>query len=122
LRVGFVVAFSVKNREVLPVKSAINFLAMVLLLPGVLALVANASLKTHYYDTRPRMADDLYTAPCDSNGQVVYVTEAEEQQLNLLWFYGVRGFVVGFGLWIVSCGVNAFHLERYRNSGHEEYE
>ena len=103
-------------------KSVLNFIAMLLLLPGFVGLVANASLKTHYYDTRPRVADDLYTAPCNLNGQVVYITPAEDHQLNLLWFYGVRAFGVGLGLWILSCGVNAFHLERYRHSGHEEFD
>lgn len=103
-------------------RSVVNFLAMLLLLPGFVALVANASLKTHYYDSRPRMADDLYTDPITLNGQVVYITESEDQQLNLLWFYGVRGFGIGLGLWILSCGMHAHHLERYRHSGHEEYE
>ena len=103
-------------------KSGLNFIAMLLLLPGFLALVVNASLKTHYYDTRPRMADDLYSVPCTLNGQVVFLTDAEARQLNLLWFYGVRGFGIGLGLWILSCGVHASHLERYRHSGDEEYE
>ena len=97
-------------------KSALNFFAMLLLLPGLLALFVNASLKTHYYDTRPWVADYLYTAPYPLNGQVVFITDGEDRQLNLLWFYGVRGFGLGFGLWILSCGVNAFHLERYRHS------
>jgi hypothetical protein len=101
------------------VKSLLNFVAMVLLLPGFLALVTNASLKTHYFDTRPRMADDLYTAPRTLNGQVVYLTDKENRQLNQLWYYGVRGLVAGLGLWILSCGVTAFDLERYRNSGEE---
>ena len=103
-------------------KSALNFFAMLLLLPGLLALVVNASLKTHYFDSRPRVANEIYTAPCPLNGQVVYITDDEDQQLNFLWFYGVRGFTIGLCLWILSCGVHASHLERYRHSGHEEYE
>ena len=103
-------------------KSALNFFAMLLLLPGFVALVADASLKTHYFDSRPRAADDLYTVAYPLNGQVVFITDTEDRQLNSLWFYGVRSFGIGLGLWILSCGVNAFHLERYRHSGHDEYE
>ena len=103
-------------------KFLLNFIAMLLLLPGFLALVANASLKTHYFDTRPRMADELYTAPRTLNGQVVFLTDGEDRQLNLLWFYGVRGFGIGLGLWLLSCGLHASHLERYRHSGDEEYD
>jgi len=101
------------------VKSFVNFVAMVLLLPGFIALVANASLKTHYFDSRPRVADETYTTARPMNGQVIYLTEQEDQQLDLLWHYGVRGLVVGAGLWLLSCGMTAFHLERYHHSGEE---
>ena len=102
-------------------KSFVNFIAMILLLPGFIALVANASLKTHYFDTRPRVADESFTTARTLNGQVIYLTDEEDHQLDLLWHYGVRGLVAGVALWILSCGMTAFHLERYHHSG-EEFE
>ena len=95
--------------------AVLRFFALLFLLPGLACLVANASLATHYFDTLARTPDpDLdRTVPRTLNGQVVYLTESENLEMNQLRFYGMRTFAIGFGLGLLYLGCMATHLERW---------
>lgn len=100
----------------------LRFLALLFLLAGLAALLANASLSTHYFDTMPRNPDPdgMYTVPHKLNGAVIYLTEDEDRQLYLLRHYGVRAFALGIAFGVLYLGKMATHLEKWQHSG--EYE
>jgi hypothetical protein len=100
----------------------LRFFALVLLLPGLAGLVANAMLSTHYYDTLPRVPQGMNIVPHTLNGQVVYLTADEEGQLNDLRYYGMRCFLAGVGLGLLYLGAMAINLERWRSSDGEDDE
>jgi hypothetical protein len=99
-------------------KSLLRFFALLFLLPGLAGLVANASLSTHYFDTLPRfpVPEDLRTVPHTLNGQVIYLTPDEEQQLYVFRHYGVRAFAIGVVLGILYLGMMATHLEQWHST------
>jgi hypothetical protein len=90
----------------------LRFFALLMFLPGLAGLVANAGLSTHYFDTRSREPEpaSLRTVPRSLNGQVVYLTEREDKQLDLLRYYGLRGFGIGIGLGVLCFGAMAANL------------
>lgn len=96
----------------------LRFFALLLLLPGLAGLVANAALSTHYFDTRSRdpQPDLMQTVPRPLNGQTIYITEKEDAQLDLLRYYGLRCFAIGVGLGLLYLGAMATQLERWRDS------
>jgi hypothetical protein len=97
----------------------LRFFALLLLLPGLVGLVANAALSTHYFDTRSHSPEPALarTVPRALNGQVVYITAHEDGQLDLLRYYGLRTFAIGVGLGLLYLGALAANLERRRESG-----
>jgi len=98
----------------------LRFFALLFLLPGLAALVANAMLSTRYFDTMPREPQEMRTVPHTLNGQVVYLTEHDDRQLNDLRYYGLRSFLLGMALGVLYLGAMATSLERWHNS--EGYE
>ena len=98
--------------------SLLRLFALWFLIPGLAALVGDAALCTHYFDTRSRQPQPELdrTAPRTLNGQVIYITRHEEQQLDFLRYYGLRGFAVGIGLGLLYLGGMATQLERWQTS------
>jgi hypothetical protein len=98
--------------------AALRFFALLFLLPGLTGLVANAALSTHYFDTRSREPEPAFlrTVPRTLNGQSVYLTEHEDQQLDLLRYYGLRSFGLGIVLGLLYLGAMATNLERWLDS------
>jgi hypothetical protein len=98
--------------------AALRFIALLVLLPGLVGLVANAALSTHYFDSRSHypQPDRMQTIPRTLNGQVVYLTDKEDQQLDLLRYYGLRCFIVGVGLGLIYLGAVAVNLERWHET------
>ena len=99
----------------------LRFLALFLLLPGLTGLVADASLATHYFNARSRTPEPALhrNVPRSLNGEVVYLTPLEDQQLDLLRYYGLRSFGIGIALGLLYLGAMSAHLERFRESGYE---
>ncbi len=99
----------------------LRFLALLFLLPGLAGLVAHAALSTHYFDTRSREPEPEHsrTVPRTLNGQDVYITVQEDEQLDFLRYYGLRSFGIGVGLGLLYLGAMATNLERWHNSGDE---
>jgi hypothetical protein len=98
--------------------AVLRFFALVFLLPGLAGLVANASLSTHYFDTLPRtpVPAESRTVPRTLNGEVIYLTAAEDEQLDSLRYYGLRAFGVGMVLGLFYLGLMATHLERWHST------
>jgi len=94
----------------------LRFISLMCLLPGLFGLVASASLSTHYFDTRPRAADEDRTVPRTVNGEVIYLTAEEDGQLDFFRYYGVRVFSVGLAVGLLYLGIMATQLERWQRS------
>ena len=105
-------------------KSVLSFFSLLFLLPGLTGLVANAMLSTSYFDTMPRMPEpeENRTVPRTLNGQVVYITTEDDQQLNFMQYYGLRAFWVGVGLGILYLGAMGSHLEQHQSSDDDDEE
>jgi hypothetical protein len=96
----------------------LRLFALWTLVPSLAALVGNAALSTHYFDTRSRnpQPEQYRTVPRPLNGDVVYITKDEDRQLDFLRYYGVRGFAIGIGLGLLYLGGMATHLERWQDT------
>jgi hypothetical protein len=105
--------------EVAPmVLGLVRLCALWVLVPGLAALVGDAALSTHYFDTRSRQPQPALEriVPRTLNGDVVYITRHEDQQLDFLRYYGLRGFAIGIGLGLLYLGGLATQLERWHDT------
>ena len=98
----------------------LRFISVMCILPGLFGLVASASLSTHYFDTRPRAADEERTVPRTINGEVIYLTVDEDGQLDFFRYYGVRVFGAGLAVGLLYLGLMATQLERWQRSEIDE--
>jgi len=78
-------------------------ISLALIMPGLAGLIAAAMLSVHYLDTMPRWPspEEMRTIPRNIHGVVVYQTEPEDRNLNLVEYSSVGVFVVGLGLGLV---------------------
>jgi hypothetical protein len=78
-------------------------ISLVLIMPGLAGLIAAAMLSVHYLDTMPRWPspEQMRTIPRSIHGVVVYQTEPEDRNLNLMEYSSVGVFVVGLSLGLV---------------------
>jgi hypothetical protein len=74
--------------------------ALVLMLPGLAGLIVSAMISVHYLDTMPRWATprELRTVPRNIHGIVVYQTQKEDHDLNVVEYSSVGVFLAGLGL------------------------
>jgi hypothetical protein len=102
----------------------LRFLALLFLLPGLAALVANASLSTHYFGTMPRTPapEENRVVRRALNGQVVYLTLDEDSQLDFLRYYGARAFAIGLGVGLLYLGLMATQLEQFHSTDLDDME
>jgi uncharacterized membrane-anchored protein YitT (DUF2179 family) len=81
----------------------LKMFALALILPGLAGLIASAMLSVHYLDTMPRWPSpqESRTVPRNIRGIVVFQTEAEKLNLDLLEYCSIGVFVAGLGLGLV---------------------
>jgi hypothetical protein len=74
--------------------------ALVLMLPGLAGLIVSAMISVHYLDTMPRWPSprELRMAPRNIHGVVVYQTDKEDRNLDLIEYSSVGVFLAGLGL------------------------
>jgi hypothetical protein len=75
-------------------------ISLVLILPGLAGLIVSSMISVHYLDTMPKWPspEELRTVPRNIHGIVVYQTEPEDRNLNLIEYSSVGVFVVGLSL------------------------
>ena len=80
--------------------SALKFLALLFILPGLAGLIVSAMISTHYLDIMPRqpVAQELRTVPRNIHGTVVYQTQQEDRKLNEIEWGSVGVFLIGLVL------------------------
>ena len=78
----------------------LRVISLVLILPGLAGLIVSSMISVHYLDTMPKWPspEELRTVPRNIHGIVVYQTEPEDRNLNLIEYSSVGVFVVGLGL------------------------
>jgi uncharacterized membrane-anchored protein YitT (DUF2179 family) len=81
----------------------LKMIALALILPGLAGLIASAMLSVHYLDTMPRWPSpqESRTIPRNIHGIVVFQTETENLNLDLLEYSSIGVFVAGLGLGLV---------------------
>ena len=79
----------------------LKFFALLFLLPGLAGLIVSAVVSTRYLDTLPRLPDEARLFPRSIHGTVVYQTQKEDHDLNLLEYSSVSVFGVGLVLGLV---------------------
>jgi hypothetical protein len=77
--------------------------SLVLMLPGLAGLIVSAMISVHYLDTMPRWSAprELRTVPRNIHGIVVYQTQKEDSNLDLVEYSSVGVFLAGLGLGLV---------------------
>jgi uncharacterized membrane-anchored protein YitT (DUF2179 family) len=78
-------------------------IALTLILPGLAGLIVSAMLSVHYLDTMPRWPSpqESRTVPRNIHGIIVFQTETENRNLDLIEYASIGVFVVGLGLGLV---------------------
>jgi uncharacterized membrane-anchored protein YitT (DUF2179 family) len=81
----------------------LKMIALALILPGLAGLIASAMVSVHYLDTMPRWPSpqESRTVPRNIHGVIVFQTETEDRNLNLLEYSSIGVFVGGLGLGLV---------------------
>ncbi len=102
--------------------TVLKFAALLFLLPGLGALVLNASLSTRDYSSMPANPDPDtgHIVPRIVHDRTIYITEAQNRQLNLLHHYGSWAFAIGIGIGVLYLGSLAFQLEKNYVSGGDD--
>ena len=87
----------------------LKMIALALILPGLAGLIASAMVSVHYLDTMPRWPSpqESRIVPRNIHGIIVFQTETEDRNLNLLEYCSIGVFAVGLGLGLV-------YLEKWR--------
>lgn len=82
---------------------ALRFVALVLLLPGLVGLIVSAMFSAHYLETMPRMPvpAEMRMVPRNVHGIVIYQTEQEDRRLNVIEYSSVATFLTGLGLGLI---------------------
>jgi hypothetical protein len=80
--------------------SALQFFALLFLLPGLGGLITSAVISTHYLDTLPKWPapEEQRMTPRLIHGQTVYQTPEEDRRLTLLEDASIGVFILGLGL------------------------
>jgi hypothetical protein len=83
----------VKN-EYLP---RLRFLSLCFLFPGLAGLFISTAISTHYMNTLPRFPEPvtMRMVPRNINGYIVYQTEEEDRQLDIVEYSSVGVFLIG---------------------------
>jgi hypothetical protein len=83
--------------------ATLKFFALLFVLPGLTGLIVSAMVSVHYLDILPRSPDLTQgcVVPRSIHGIVVYQTEEENRNLNLVEYSSVGVFAVGLGLSMV---------------------
>ncbi len=100
----------------------LKFAALLFLLPGLGALVLNATLSTRDYASMPTEADPDTgrVVPRIVHDRTIFITESQNRQLSFLHHYGSWAFVIGIGLGFLYLGSLAFQLEKSYVAGGDE--
>jgi hypothetical protein len=83
--------------------ATLRFFALLFILPGLAGLIISAMISTHYLEVMPRgpVLVEGRIVPREIHGIVVYQTEDENHQLNLIEYSSVGVFILGLGLGLV---------------------
>jgi hypothetical protein len=86
----------VENMKVLRL-SALKFLALLFLLPGLAGLIVSAMISTQYLETMPKAPApaEQRVVPREIHGTTVYQTAAEDRYLSVVEYSSVGIFLVG---------------------------
>ncbi len=81
----------------------LRLLSLLCLLPGLAGLIFASMVSMNYRNTLPRIPipEESRMIPRNINGFVVYQTEDENRDLNLLEYSSVAIFVIGLGAGLV---------------------
>jgi hypothetical protein len=83
--------------------SALKFLALLFLLPGLAGLIVSAVISTHYLETMPKLPApaEQRIVPREIHGTTVYQTASEDRYLSVVEYSSVGVFLVGLVISVI---------------------